>query len=106
MFASFIFCNASENLNLLSYNARPTITPWTPFENSLANLEMSFNEETPPEAITECGIDFAKLTVCSKLTPFKLPSLVISVYITELTTEELKSLIKSTAIILDCFFQP
>ena len=82
------------------------MTPSTPFENSLANLEMSFNDETPPEAITECGIDLAKLTVCSKLTPFKLPSFAISVYITELTIEEFKFLIKFTAVILDCFFQP
>jgi len=50
-------------VNFLSYKARPTITPWTPFENSLANFEISFSEETPPEAITECGIDLAKLTV-------------------------------------------
>ena len=82
------------------------MTPCTPFENSLANLEISFNDETPPEAITGCGIDLAKFTVCSRLTPFKLPSLVISVYITELIIEEFRSLIKSTAIISDCFFQP
>ena len=50
-------------MNFLSYNALPTITPFIPFENSSLNLEISFNEETPPEAITECGIDFAKLTV-------------------------------------------
>ena len=62
-FCSFNFCKASENVNFLSYNALPIITPSTPFENSLLNLEISFNEETPPEAITECGIDFANLTV-------------------------------------------
>ena len=69
MFTSFILYKASENVNFLSYKALPIITPSTPFENSFANFEISFKEETPPEAITGCGIDLAKLTVWSRLTP-------------------------------------
>ena len=60
-------------------------------------LIISFNEETPPEAITECEIDFAKLTVLLILTPFKVPSLEISVYMTELTIDGFKDFSKSTA---------
>ena len=50
-----------------------------PLENFLLISKISFKEDTPPDAITGVLMDLAKVKVCSKLTPCKLPSREISV---------------------------
>src|SRR5690606_42132794 len=71
--------SASSRVNALAYRALPTMAPSTPSGTWPAMARRSSSEETPPEATTGRSVAAHTFFSSSRLGPWRVPSLAMSV---------------------------